>query len=84
MYRYRRHHLLLVQVNTDIHREKGNSMLPIFIHLITDSNAMCLTVYFFSFLPQIWLIQNQYLMIKQKFSDGEYLFISGEYVLYFP
>jgi hypothetical protein len=29
----------------------------VFTHLITDSNVVCLTVYFFSFLSQIWMIQ---------------------------
>jgi hypothetical protein len=51
MYRYRRRPLLLVQVNTD--KRKRIFYVCSFTHLITDSNAYCLTVCFFSFLPQI-------------------------------
>jgi hypothetical protein len=54
VYRYWRYILLLVQVNTE---NNTRSIFYVFTNLIMDSNACCLTVCFFSFLPQIWVIQ---------------------------
>jgi hypothetical protein len=62
--RYRRRPLLLVQVNIEQDRIR---IFYVFTHLTTDSNVVCLIVCFFSFLPQIWMIPKQYLIIKQQF-----------------
>jgi hypothetical protein len=37
--------------------EQRNSMYTAFTHLIMDSIAVCLNVFFFLFLTQTWMIQ---------------------------
>jgi low temperature requirement protein LtrA len=78
---------LLVQVNID----NKDILCAWYSHLITDSNAMCLTVSvcFFSFLSQIWKIQRifddddqqqqQQQQQQNECSDGSYLFINRKY-----
>jgi hypothetical protein len=63
VYLYLRRPLLLVQAITDNHRIW---IFYVFAHLFTGSIIVCLTVFLFLFLPQIWMIQKQYLMIKQQ------------------
>jgi hypothetical protein len=43
VYRYRRHLLLLVQVNME---NDNMRIFYVFTHVITDSNVVCLTVLF--------------------------------------
>jgi hypothetical protein len=66
VYRFWRRPLLLVQVNTENSRVM---IFHLFTHPITDSNAISLTVCFFSFLPQIWMIQNNIWWSSNKFSN---------------
>jgi hypothetical protein len=53
-------------VITSKYRTETIRIFSVFTHLIKEINAMCFAVRFFSFLPQIWTIQKQYLMIKQQ------------------
>jgi hypothetical protein len=62
MYRYRKCPLLLVQVNTDNTRM---SIFYVFRHLIIESHG--LSVCFFSFLPQMGILEKQYLINKEQF-----------------
>lgn len=55
------------------------SLLSVFTHLITDSNTYCLTVCFFSSLPQIWIIENNISSKINNCSD-DIVLIGGNYV----
>jgi hypothetical protein len=60
VYRYWGRPLLLVQVNVENSRIR---IFYVFTYLMMDSNAMCLTVSIFSFLPQIWIKQVSWWLI---------------------
>jgi hypothetical protein len=61
-------------------------MLYVFTYVITDSDAMCSIICFFSFMLKIWIMDDTKTIFDDEatnFMMVNILFISGKYVPYF-